>query len=481
MNLSPFPNPSASQDGVRPLFFSFCLLLLLLLPFFISWFAGPIVPIGDDWKLFENLDQSSFQEALLVNTHENEGRRFRPLVNGAVWFERNILGCSFQGNMRLGLLWIGLSGVALFLLLLRMGLNLGRAWLGALLFLGHPAAAEMYGWASTRVDSMGTTFSLLALWAGLGKSKLHPLWATFLLLCAFLSKESTYPLAVAAPLFFWILSRKEPSTLLGPPLALGLTFGLKKIFVTKVFASWWAASIPFLIRLKGWLLLAFPLLLWPLGTSAALPSLAKILTWIYAGSMLLSLLTLPLQKQPRNQRIKPLLALGALLLFTLSVTGGVPPHSDLGGGRVWFLPSAFLCALFATYGTRSFLSISAPIGLGLLLLNLAPWARARTKMNHFLDRLHVEVAKHERALEVTNLESHHGPVPLFFLMTEFYTLSFRGPRFDRPLLMRKPANQDELAFQAKIEKRWLQYMTAQRRNILRLRWNPEKGTLEEFK
>ena len=476
----PLPTSSASKDGIRTL--AKPLLLLLLLPFFVSWFAGPTVPIGDDWKLFENLDQLSFQESLLVNTKENEGLRFRPLVNGTVWAERNLLGLRFRGNMRLGLLWIGLSGIALFLLLLRMGLPQHRAWLGSILFLAHPSAAEMYGWASTRIDSMGAAFALLALWAGLGKSWRASLLSALFLLAAFLSKESTYPLLLGAPLFFWFLSRRTPPHLLGGPIALGVTLGLKKLLLGKVFASWWAVSIPFFVRIKGWLFLAFPLLLWPLGTLAAEPTLAKILAGIYAGGMLLSLLLPFFQKNSGTQKtLSPLWALGALLLLTLSVTGGVPPHADLGGGRVWFLPSAFLCALFACYGNRSLLSLSAPIGLGLLLLNLAPWSQARSKMAHVLDRLAQDVPKHERALEITNLQPQHGPVPLFFLMTEFYTLSFHGPRFDRPLLMRKPNNQDEEVFQSRIEKSWLRYMTAQGRKILRLRWNPKLGALEELK
>ncbi len=479
MSSFPLPTPSESKERIRALALPF--ILLLLLPFFISWFAGPTVPIGDDWKLFQNLDQCDFQEALRINTKENEGLRFRPLVNGTVWVERNILGLDFVGNMRLGLLWLGLSGIALFLLLLRLGLGRRRAWLGSILFLAHPSAAEMYGWASTRIDSMGTTFALLALWAGLGKSWRHSLLMALFLLLAFLSKESTYPLLLGAPLFFWFLSLKSPLHFLGAPLALGITLGLKKLLVGKVFAAWWAVSIPILIRLKGWLSLTFPLLLWPLGTLAAEPTLAKILAGVYACGMLLALLLPFFQKNSGTTKsLSPLWAFGSLLLLTLLVTGGVPPRTDLGGGRVWFLPSAFLCALFASYGNLSLLSFSAPIGLGLLLLNLAPWSVARGKMEHVLVRLDHEVPKHERALEIRNLEAQHGPVPLFFLMTEFYTLSFHGPRFDRPLLMRKPRNSDEEAFQSQVEKRWLQYMTAQGRAILRLRWNPKLGTLEKF-
>jgi hypothetical protein len=379
----------------------------------------------------------------------------------------------------MGLLWMGFSGIALFLLLLRIGLYHRRAWLGAILFLAHPSAAEMYGWASTRIDSMGATFGLLALWVGLKKTRYCTLVATFLLLLAFLSKESTYPLLLGTPLFFWVLFRRTPFHILGGPLAFGLTVGLKKILVGKVFPSWWSLSLPLGIRIKGWFLLAFPLILWPRGSFSAEPVLAKILAGIYATALILSLILPPFQKKSETEKkVRPLFAFGLLLILTLSITGGVPPRSDLGGGRVWFLPSAFFCSILALYGNRSLLSFSAPIGLGLLLLNLAPWSQARKKMEHVLNRLAIEVPQHERALEITNLEYQHGPVPLFYLMTEFYTISFHGPRFDRPLLMRKPQNLDEEAFQVKIEKRWLKYMAAQGRDILRLRWNPELGILE---
>ncbi|HHI79693.1 MAG TPA: hypothetical protein ENK02_06905 [Planctomycetes bacterium] len=465
----------------RPRALGLPLFFLLLLPFFVSWFAGPQVPVGDDWKLFENLDQLSFHEAILVNTRENEGLRFRPLVNGMVWIERQILGLGFRGNTRLGLLWIGISGAALFLLLLRIGLSRRRAWLGSVLFLAHPAAAEMYGWASTRLYSMGSAFSLLALLLGLGGKAHHALLAGLFFLLAFLSAEATYPLLLGAPLFFWILSRRKPVALLSAPFSLGSALGLKKLLLGRVFASWWTARIPLWIRLKGWLLLALPLLLWPVGTFAAEPLLAKILAVLYAGGMLLALLLPFLRGRfAREENLPRVLAFGVLFLLTLSVTGGVPPRADLGGGRVWFLPSAFFCAAVAVYGNRSLLTLSAPIGLGLLLLNLAPWAQARTKMQRVLSRLEREVPRHERALEVTNLEPQHGPVPLFVLMCEFYSLSFEGPRYDRPLLMRKPGNLDEEAFQASIEKQWLQYMSAQGRKILRLRWNPKLGVLEEF-
>ncbi|MFQ5503631.1 MAG: hypothetical protein ACE5F1_02410 [Planctomycetota bacterium] len=465
------------------------LALLFLLPFtlvaLVALLQGRILPLGDDWKLFIDFDRIGFVEAIRSNSQVEHGTRFRPFCYGHVWIERSLLGLPFWVCKWIGHLYLGLSGSMLVLLLLSLGLPFGRALLAGLLLAAHPAATEVHGWATARVDTMAACYGLLALW--LGATRNGGVLTFLAFLAAFLSKESAYPLLLLPPLLAWagpargsrMLAAWAPAL-----LAFAVTAALKLLLVGRFLAEWWSVAVPLGLRIQGYLSHARALVLWP-GSSAAPGVLSSVLALVYAAALLGGMLVAPFLPRVRGRVQEspggfPLLALLAAFVLSLAVTGGIAMRSDLGGSRVWFLPSAFLLGIFAGTSWRPALCLALPAGLLLLHLNLSPYREATRRMGVVLDRLELEVPARERAVRISGLEELHGPVPLFFHMDSFYLLRpvFASTElYDRPLLTRRPIRPEHPARIAALDSKWRAWMRSHGRKVLDLSWDSERGEL----
>lgn len=473
--------------------------LPVLLAVVLGALQEPVAPLGDDWIFFSHFDHidllpasGSGESAILTNATEPDGLRFRPLAYGHMWLERRAFPGSFAVNSWIGILYVGLAGSALVYLLRALELSRPVALLGGLLFVVHPAQAEVYGWASARIDTMAACFGLTAVGLVV-RRRLVP--ATALFAAAFLSKESAYPLVLLPPLLT-LLERHGPRAALLSALpglvALAGCMALKVLLVGDVFAASWSAGIrevPLGARLGGYLSYALPLLLQP-ASSHAPGWCAWALGVPFTAALLLALL-LPirgvlLSSSPHRSRrarrphpLRPTLGLLAGMLLSLAVTFGVPVGSDLAGGRLWFLPSAFLCGTLVVLGARWPLWIALLPACLLLYGNLAPYRSANHRMRALLDRLDVEVAQPGQAVRVTELEHLHGPVPLFAFLPHYFHETVPGPpeRVARVLLTTDKQRADDPKGLAALDRAWRAEMKKRQLAVLELRWDARTAQL----
>jgi hypothetical protein len=459
----------------------------VLMAALVALLHGPAAPLGDDWIFFSHFDHASLGEAMLTNSAKWDGERFRPFCYAHIWLERHLLGGSFAVNRWIGVVYLGLCGSMLALLLTVLRAPLAKAVLAGLLLVAHPAQAEVHGWATARIDTMATCFGLMALWLHCRERRTL---SGLAFLAAFLSKESAYPLAVLPALHDYLHGRSWRRALravVPVGLALALTVASKLIFVGALVPSWATVDIPLGARLDGWLTYLQPLLLMPEAKGAPSGPL-DLLAGAFTGLLVLGVLvsavrvlvvhpTTKASEQPLRQRLLPPLWLAAGFGLALLVTGGVPVRADFSGGRLWLLPCAFLVGLIV------YLSHAVPTWMALLpstlllLGNLAPYREANRMMQSVVDRVTAEVRDPKRAVRVSGLPAWHGPVPLFALMTNYFAESL-GPGFDRALLWRDDQEADA-AEMARWDAKWLLLMGRQQRQMVFLRW--QDGELQEVR
>ena len=90
---------------------------------------------------------------------------YRPVVNASYVLDSLWSGGDPRGYHLTNVLLHALAGCLLFLWLRRLAVRVEVAWLGALLFVAHPALAETVAWIPGRNDSLLTVFALMSwLW-----------------------------------------------------------------------------------------------------------------------------------------------------------------------------------------------------------------------------------------------------------------------------------------------------------------------------
>jgi hypothetical protein len=199
---------------------------------------------------------------------------WRPLV--LLSFRAEVL---LSGGSRSGYLWLGhvvtvlchlAACLALWRLLLALGVGPTTAWLAALLFAVHPVHVETVTWTSGRAASAPAALAWAgtALWlAGRGAGR-RALWGAVLMGCALLCKETSVLLLGLASLVGLCQGLSWRRALAGPGLALlgvlllrGLFFGFGSGFPEEAFtgpptalARWltWLSILPDLGRLAFW-------------------------------------------------------------------------------------------------------------------------------------------------------------------------------------------------------------------------------------
>ncbi len=398
--------------------------------------------LGDDWIYFHEFDDLALLDsdgggALTKNGRPEDGLRFRPFSYLWLFVERRLTQ-SFAVSHAIGLAWIGLGGTALVAFLRAIGVTSSRACLAALLFVLHPAQVEVWGWASARIDTMAmaASFAGLALLAGVA-GPLRLVLAYFAFAAAFGSKEAAYPVVAVAPLVPLLRglgARRALRDAVVACLALGSVLGLKLLLLGSAFAGSWGlalATIPLRMHVAGWFSYLHALLVDPRSTAAPAGQVASAL-WF--GLMVVAIATpfAVLATTTRHQKRRllrrmsaqtPLYALCIVGFFlTITVSFGVPARGDLAGSRLWYLPSAFLCAAIAMHATRVVLVAGIVVGAFLLDQNLAPYREAGRLMTRVEATIEGELSDAGRALRVADLPKEHGPVPLFVLMAELWTV-----------------------------------------------------------
>ncbi|MCB9890274.1 MAG: hypothetical protein H6832_06785 [Planctomycetes bacterium] len=400
--------------------------------------------LGDDWIYFHEFDSlpllgSDGSGALTKNGTPEDGLRFRPLCYAWLFVERRLVP-NFAGSHAIGILWIALGGVALASWLVTLGIERMRAGIAGTIFVLHPAQVEVWGWASARIDTMAMAMALFGLTA-LAARKPKRSVAFVLLACAYGSKESAYPIAIFAPLV--PLLRGLPFRRAFEDAAISLS-ALVAIFVTKglvlgsAFAGSWSAAlreIPLWMHVRGWLADLHVLLVDPHSSAAPF---GHVWAAFWFGVLVLAITT-PLAVLATTSRLRqrrmirtwrarmPVHALMAIgFLLTIAVSFGVGVRPDLAGGRLWYLPSAFVCASIAIWSPRVLMAVWIATGAVLLHENLAPYREASKIMTTVEERLAREVANPRAAIRVEHLPKEYGPVPLFFLMAELWTFGRDG-------------------------------------------------------
>lgn len=483
--------------------------LLLCLAFAaIQYASATPARLGDDWIYFHEFDflplwSSDGPCALTKNGSIEDGLRFRPFCYTWIWCERQLFA-AYVPSWLSGVAWIGASAVFLGLWLVSLGVERARAALAAVIFALHPAQVEVWGWASARIDTMACALGFAGLWALARHARVL---AFFALLFAYGSKESAYPLLLVAPLVpllrgqGWRRSLVDGGVAAGALLAL---FTLKAAVLGRVFAESWGQAlqdIPIGMRLSGWISFLDPLLLDPVSSVAQSKVLfVSVLVFgaVWLGSLVLSLALPPvlfairsrrgrLRMAARWRRVLPLAVL-FLLAFALTVTVsfGVPARPDLGGGRLWFFPSAFLIAALTLFASRLPLVLLLGLSAVLLHANLAPYRHASASMLKVERRLATEIADPRRAVRVADLPAVDGPVPLFILMAELWAIGLDGSRptaappqpSDYPrvfLSWKRDDAEDQRAMDA-LDEVWSKAMQARGYSVTRLHW--KNGALE---
>jgi hypothetical protein len=403
-------------------------------------------------------------------------------------FGSNAVSSTSKRRGFLHIAWIGLAGSGLTALLTRMRMRAELAAVAGMLWVLHPAQVEVYGWASTRIDAMAAAFGLFGLAALLGRKRIL---AGILLLLAFASKESSWPLVLAAPVLLIARGHRGRDLLLGslPGIAgIGLILLLKWILLGGILPPGVEMEIPLSARLQGLLSYFEPLLLRPVGSEAVSSPWRTLLGLLFAIP-LLGLATLGLLRallgwktHPRASRRGLALVLALVLCFglCLAISGGVPVRDDLAGGRVWFLPSAFLVAALMALPTPRGEHGIALLGAMLLIVNLGPYSDASERMRGFLRQMDQAMAEHGHAVRVRGLSEYHGPVPLFALMNFVYMQKHGGEDIaDRPLLSMELGD-PQLEDRAYQDALWRAYHQSKGHSILELRWDDEAGRLVEI-
>jgi tetratricopeptide (TPR) repeat protein len=159
-------------------------------------------------------------------------QQYYPLLHSAFWFEHRLWGDSPTGYHVANVLQHAIAATLFGVLLRRLAVP--GAWFAAWLFLLHPVCVESVAWISEQKNTLSLVFYLGAALAYLRfdatRSPLRYTFATFLFVCALLSKTVTASLPAALLVIFWwqrghLDWRRDVVPLL-PWFTLGAGFGL---------------------------------------------------------------------------------------------------------------------------------------------------------------------------------------------------------------------------------------------------------------
>ena len=466
---------------------------LAALPLLVWLLQLPVARLGDDWIFFEHFrhlplwSAGDAESAWSTNTSVSDGLRFRPFAYTHMWLEAK-LGLGFAASHLIGVAYLIGAAQILARIVLALGAKPAAGFGAALVFVLHPAQCEVWGWATARIDGMATFFGLACLLCLLRDRRIL---AGLMCLAAFASKESSFPLLVAAPLIVALAPRQErvlrAGLRAGLPLLLAfIAYALLKLaYVGEVFAESWQrgiAEVPLGVRIKGYLSLFEPLLWTPSADYAvaelASPwkALARIAAWIFVALLLSAGLSTYLRRERPAWRL--VMALLIAYALCIAVSFGVPFRPDFAGGRLWLLPSAFLfSALFFAAPLR--LTMPAA-GLATLLLhaNLSVYRDACARMQHVETAVETAMRQDDSAIRIVDLPSHEGPVPLFAIMTVYHHESFGSGAIPRAFLTLRPANDEQRQQLAAYDEQWRTEMKKQGRSkFVRMRWDEASQSL----
>lgn len=207
-------------------------------------------------------------------------RIYIPLSTLSFALEYHFFGLNaFVVHLNNLLLHMAVTGL-IFILALRMGLNIWAAGFGALLFGIHPMRVESVAWATERKDVLYAFFYLLAMhayWTYLDKrSKLA---FALTILCGLLSMLAK-PMALSLPFILWILDWMKGRTL------------TLEVIVEK---------IPHFLYIVPLAWLTYALMI----PAPPYPPLDGLLTWLWCGAFYIWKFLFPLELFPLYARPEP--------------------------------------------------------------------------------------------------------------------------------------------------------------------------------
>ena len=149
-------------------------------------------PLGGLFRIWANL---------------RETQQYYPVLHSAFWLEYRLWGASTLGYHLVNVGLHGLNACLVALLLARLRVPKGAAWLAALLFAAHPVCVESVAWISEQKNTLSLAFYLLSARAFLGFSENRRassyLQASLLFCAALGTKSVTATLPAALLLVLW--------------------------------------------------------------------------------------------------------------------------------------------------------------------------------------------------------------------------------------------------------------------------------------
>ncbi len=166
-------------------------------------------------------------------------QQYYPLTHSAFWIQHRLWDDRTLGYHIVSIILHSFSAFVLGLILQR--LEVGGAWLAAIIFAIHPVNVESVAWISELKNTLSGLFYLCAALSYLrfdaDRRRQDYVSAIFLFLLALLSKTVTATLPAALIVVLWWrrggLSLRRDALPLGPFVALGLGFGLITIWIER--------------------------------------------------------------------------------------------------------------------------------------------------------------------------------------------------------------------------------------------------------
>lgn len=226
----PAADATALQSDGWPAIAMFALFLVAALAAYFPALKGDF--LWDDAGHITNPALQSWSGLMRIWFEPGTTQQYYPLLHSAFWFEHRLWGDSVLGYHLVNVLQHALAATLFGLLLRRLAVP--GAWLAAWLFLLHPVCVESVAWICEQKNTLSLVLYLCAALAYLrfdaGRSPRRYTLATFLFVCALLTKTVTASLPAALLVVFWwqrgrLDSRRDVLPLL-PWFTLGAGGGL---------------------------------------------------------------------------------------------------------------------------------------------------------------------------------------------------------------------------------------------------------------